>query len=130
MSESLRDMLKRHEGFRSRLYRDTQGHFTVGYGHNLDAGISQGLADLLLDEDIKTANNAVERLYPDFFTFTSARQSALMDFVFNVGEARAKGFVVMNAAINAGDWDTAANELQDSAWYGQVPNRHQSAAPC
>jgi hypothetical protein len=33
--------VKNDEGYRSRIYKDTEGFLTIGYGLNLDAGISE-----------------------------------------------------------------------------------------
>ena len=34
--ERLKNDIKRHEGFRSKPYKDTVGKTTIGYGRNLD----------------------------------------------------------------------------------------------
>ena len=44
--------LRKDEGLRLKVYTDTVGKQTIGYGHNLDAlGISEHIAELLLAED-------------------------------------------------------------------------------
>ncbi len=34
-SAEAQEMIKRHEGFSLKVYTDTQGHSTIGYGHKL-----------------------------------------------------------------------------------------------
>ena len=38
---NLVDVIKKHEGCRLDMYKDTVGVWTIGYGHNLAEGIDQ-----------------------------------------------------------------------------------------
>jgi lysozyme len=137
-TETLEQMLSRHEGRKTVPYKCSAGHWTVGVGHNMDANplpddmalylmhhgeITEAMVDELLDQDIKTAVADCRRLYEGFDTFSEGRRNALIDFVFNVGEGTARDFVMTRSAIELGNWDRAAKELQDSRWYKQVGNR-------
>ena len=44
--------LQIEEGFRSMPYQDTTGHWTVGFGTNLDAGITRAMAAAWLYETL------------------------------------------------------------------------------
>ena len=43
--------------------------------------------------------------------------------MFNMGRPRLSKFKGMKAGVDARDWNKAANEMVDSRWYTQVPNR-------
>ena len=43
--------------------------------------------------------------------------------MFNMGRTRLTGFKKHVAALQCGDWKTAAVEGRDSKWYRQVTNR-------
>jgi len=43
--------------------------------------------------------------------------------MFNLGRPRLSKFKGMKAGVDARDWKKAADEMVDSAWYRQVPNR-------
>ena len=43
--------------------------------------------------------------------------------MFNLGYSRLSRFRKMKAAVLKRDWATAADEMVDSAWYGQVGRR-------
>ena len=43
--------------------------------------------------------------------------------MFNMGRTRLTKFRKHNAALQEGDWKTAAIEGRDSRWYRQVTNR-------
>ena len=42
---------------------------------------------------------------------------------FNLGYPRLKKFVGMKAGVDARDWNKAADEMIDSNYYKQLPNR-------
>ena len=52
---------------------------------------------------------------------SSVRQAVLVDMTFNMGSTNK--FPKMEAAINKQDWDTAANEIMDSEYAGDVGDR-------
>lgn len=43
--------------------------------------------------------------------------------MFNLGYPRLSKFRGMKRGVDAQDWNKAADEMVDSAWYTQVPNR-------
>ena len=43
--------------------------------------------------------------------------------MFNMGRPRLSKFRGMRAAVDAGDWNRAADEMVDSRWCQQVTNR-------
>jgi GH24 family phage-related lysozyme (muramidase) len=47
--------INENESLRLLPYTDTTGHITIGWGTNLDAGITQGEADYLRDNRITAA---------------------------------------------------------------------------
>lgn len=126
MSETLRDMIKRHEGYRERVYLDSLGFPTVGYGHCLSPGscITGQIAELLLDMDLAEVEL-------DFAKLSFARRSALnpartmviKDMLFNLGFPRVLQFRAMWDAIERGDFEAAAKEMLDSKWARQVGAR-------
>lgn len=116
--------LKRHEGFRSKPYKDTVGKITVGYGRNLDdMGVSKSEAQIMLNEDIRKATSELLGL-PEFRRVSSpVRREVLINMCFNLGYPRLMGFVKMWLAIEAKAWEAAAEEMLDSLWAKQVGSR-------
>jgi len=133
------------EGRRNQAYTDTMGHPTVGVGFNLDAAGAQaaiaalGLnynqvvagTQLLTDDQIdtllgQTVNQAVSDSQTAVSTFNSVpgdRQIVIVDMLFNLGLTKFSKFVQTIEAINAQDWQTASQQMQQSAWFNQVGNR-------
>ena len=115
--------LKPDEGFKSTPYYDTVGVLTIGYGRNLEEGISQPEAMFMLVNDVNDAITAAEAVCPSFETLTMARREVLVNMAFNLGQSRLGRFKKMLAAIEREDWEAAGDEMLDSRWAQQVKGR-------
>lgn len=125
----LKMQLVHHEGLKLKPYRDTEGKLTIGVGRNLDdRGITEPEAMSLLDADINEALRACQHIFGGFDTLSEARQHALLDMAFNLGETKLRGFKKMLAAVDARDFERAAAEMLDSKWATQVGARAKTLA--
>lgn len=115
--------IRRYEGFSRLPYKCPTGHLTIGYGHNLENGISKEAAEFILQEDLARAERAVKNSFPWWWKLDDARQFVLVDMAFNMGLAGLKGFKKMLAAAEQGDYQTAAKEMLASKWAAQVGRR-------
>lgn len=120
------DAFERHliwaEGRRSKPYRDTEGVLSIGVGRNLERGLSDDEIDYLLANDMRTAEQDAAML-GYWSRLDDARQLVVADLVFNLGLTKWLRFENANAALSAGDYEKAADEMVDSKWYGQVGRR-------
>ena len=124
MNNLLIDMLKRHEGFRSKPYRCSAGKLTIAYGRNLeDVGITKAEALMLLYTDVETAIASLENIFSDLHKFSTNRQNALISMIFNLGASRFRLFKKMIQAIKDSDWKEASRQAKDSKWHCQVGAR-------
>lgn len=113
-----------HEDERLKPYRDTVGKLTVGVGRNLDdVGITQEESRYLLANDIKRVKQELQKNFQWTNSLDEVRTAVLIDMCFNLGLARFKGFKKFLAAMAVGNWQTAAVEMKDSAWWNQVGTR-------
>ena len=130
-----REIIKKHEGKSLDVYRDSRGKKTVGYGHlidedspedirNLKVGesISAERAEQLFNEDYAYHARAAENI-PGFFRASETQQEALIDLTFNMGPDWYKKFPKFAEAFEAGNYEQAAKELENSDWYDQVGRR-------
>ena len=115
--------IRRYEGFSKIPYKCPTGHLTIGYGYNLEHGISAAAAEFILQEDLNKAARAVKDAFPWWWKLDDARQFVLVDMAFNMGIAGLKGFKKMLAAMEQGDYQTAAKEMLNSKWAVQVGRR-------
>jgi lysozyme len=103
--------LKTEEGFRATKYTDTQGRLSIGYGFNVDAGISQFAAAALLSAQVAERHNSL-LAYPWYAGLDPTRQSVCLDIAFNSGLHGLLGFPHMIAALSRQDWASAATECK------------------
>lgn len=121
--------LKRDEGLRLRLYRDSAGKLTGGYGHNFDdMGLSEAASLFILHEDAALAQAELDRALPWWRDLPSPVSLGLANMAFNLGLPRLLGFKRMLAALRRHDFQTAANEALDSRWARQVGDRAERVA--
>lgn len=111
------------EGFRSHPYRCTEGYLTIGFGLNLDAGISEDLARTILAEQLHAKVTELRQKMPNFDGYPDEVKNILSNMAFNLGVTGLLKFKKMIAALDLSMYDTAANEMLDSKWARQVPNR-------
>lgn len=128
--ETLRAMLLRDEDLRLSPYTDTEGNLTIGVGHNLTAKpISMRAALFILDDDIEDAQADVDlQLQWVRHHLSDARQDVVDAMCFNLGISRLLTFKKALAALKAGAWETAAEEMLDSKWARQVGDRAKRLA--
>ena len=125
MSE-LTEMLRKHEGVRDKVYLCSAGYETIGVGRNISEdglGLSADEIDYLLSNDIKRVREELTEEYYWFAGLDEARQDAMIDISFNLGQTRLRGFVKSLEAMAREDFDTAADEFMDSKWSEQVGDR-------
>jgi len=125
--ERLINQLKRHEGVKPYAYLCSEGYTTIGVGRNIDSkggiGLSTEEIELLLYNDIRRCRNELRANFVWFSSLSFPRQEALINICFNLGITRLLGFKKALAAMEQGDFKTAANEFLDSKWAKQVGNR-------
>lgn len=119
----LLEQLKKHEGFREFPYTDTTGHLTIGYGWNLDAGIDEDMAFLILTRQVSKVQLACIREFEFYRDIANARRDVITNMCFNLGIEGFKKFKKTIEAIESRDYETAAEEMLDSRWAVQVGER-------
>jgi GH24 family phage-related lysozyme (muramidase) len=106
--------LKLEEGFRSRLYKDTQGHQSIGFGFDVDAGITPYEAEELLRAQVQARHEALES-YAWYLSLDEPRQTVLIDISFNAGlHGLVDGFPKMIEAVSRRAWTEAAAQCHVS----------------
>lgn len=118
--ERLVEMVKQHEGFRNKPYKDSVGVLTIGYGTNLEhRGVDKFEAELmlrneLLDMEAKLNQNEWFRMQD------RVRKDALVDMAYNLGYNGLLQFKNMIRALSRKDYARAKAEALDSKWARQV----------
>ena len=122
--QDLLECIKKHEGFVEHVYDDSLGIPTIGYGF--------AIKDLVLDEDI--AEDILIRKLERLQRNANSRfrwledmpvvvQEVILNMCYQLGVTGVSKFRRAISALQEGDWDEAANEMLDSLWARQTPNR-------
>ena len=134
-----------NEGIRKDVYKDTKGNKTIGVGFNLEDTSNQVALDALglnRDELKAGTRSLTDREVNELYKYSSMRavkdaiafdpnlqsrpanvQTAIIDMSFNLGLNKLKKFEKMKEALDANDYNKAADEMKDSLWFKQVKDR-------
>ena len=134
--EQVQKQLEIDEGVVYEIYTDHLGYPTFGIGHLITKNdpefeepvgtpVSKERVDSVFAIDIKIAEDECCVLYPFWEELPEEVQEILVNMMFNLGRPRLTKFKKMNAALEMGDWKTAAVEGRDSRWYHQVGSRSE-----
>jgi lysozyme len=132
--DQLRKELEVDEGVKYEIYNDHLGYPTFGIGHlvidtdpeygeEVGTPVSEDRVAEAFDKDVEIVIDDCERLYPDFDELPEECKLIIANMMFNMGRPRLSKFKGMKAGVDSRDWNKAADEMIDSAWYRQVPNR-------
>mgnify|MGYP001171644705 CR=1 FL=1 len=130
----LRRELEVDEGRVDQIYLDHLGLPTFGIGHLItkkdpeykmpvDTPVSDARIVECFNNDVLIVVADCNKLYKNFEELPDEVQLIIANMMFNMGRPRLSKFKGMKAGVMASDWDAAANEMIDSRWYKQVPNR-------
>ena len=122
------ELIIKHEGLRLKPYKCPADKWTIGVGRNLeDVGITEAEAMTMLANDIYRVERELESLSFSRH-LNAARTAAITDMLFNLGLSRFLRFRKMIAALEAQDYERAADEALNSKWARQVGHRAQTIA--
>ena len=117
------NLIKRFEGFESKIYLDAAGLPTIGYGHLLRPGeaemfkngISPEAGGALLIKDVLYAECAVLRLI--CVPLTDGQFDALVSFTFNLGSGALQRST-LRRKVNREEHDEAPEQFMRWVWAG------------
>lgn len=117
------------EGYSNKMYLDSKGIWTIGIGHNLrDKPLTDRAIQVIFEDDMADAEADARKLIKSFDTLNDVRKAVVINMSYNMGYAVLSQFRQTIAAIDAGDYVTAAAHMLNSAWAGQVGARAQRLA--
>lgn len=117
------NQIKLDEGFRSKMYKCTEGKWTIGYGYNLEAGMSKEEAELLLIHRLKLIDLSLQRNLDWYKNAPADLQNVLCSMAYQLGVSGLLKFKKALAAMKSKDYEKAADEMLDSRWARQTSLR-------
>ena len=125
--DQLIDSIKTHEGFRSRVYKDSVGIDTIGYGFTIEnLELNEANSSLILGEKLWNLYFKVDKKFGWFRGMPDLIQNVIMEMCYQLG---IRGFSKFRRTIKyfkARQWENASVEMLDSKWFRKdSPNRAQ-----
>ena len=132
--DQLRQELADDEGCKYLIYLDHLNLPTFGIGHLIteaDPEFGEPIGTEVSEErvrrafllDVAVTIDECKVLYDDFDDLPEEAQLVICNMMFNMGRPRLSKFKGMKAGCDARDWNKMADEMVDSRWHDQVPNR-------
>ena len=127
----LLESVKKHEGYRNKVYLDTLGKRTVGVGHLCvedfwEDGKEYDEKFLMdtLQKDLQGSIDGAEDLCKGLKISDDAK-ILIIEMIFQLGKKGVSKFRNMWKALQQDppQYDVAATEMLDSRWAKQTPNR-------
>ena len=134
MIDQLREELEIDEGNVKSVYLCSEKKLTVGIGHlcregepeyDMEVGtpVSEERVAELFEKDVGWTVKDCYKLLPDFDMLPEEVRLIFANMMFNLGMKNLGMFKRLLAAIEDRDWQKAADEMYDSKWRRQLPNR-------
>ena len=126
----LKARIKKHEGYRDTIYKDSLGFSTIGYGHlvlqtdRYEKGVTYRKKDLekVFDTDFNTAKSNANQLIEGLPIHHQAK-CVIIEMVFQLGMGGVSKFKKMWKALKQNNYKIASEEMLDSRWAKQTPKR-------
>ena len=133
--DRLLESVKKHEGYRNKVYLDTLGKRTVGVGHLCveefwedDKEYEEKFLMDILEADLQNAIKGAKDLMAEngCIDMDEIAEEIIIEMIFQLGKTGVSKFKNMWKALSGLDYSTAASEMLDSRWAKQTPNRAQA----
>tara|TARA_R100001443_G_scaffold82686_1_gene89588 strand:- start:141 stop:578 length:438 start_codon:yes stop_codon:yes gene_type:complete len=136
-SERLLESVKKHEGYRNKVYLDTLGKRTVGVGHLCvedfwedDKEYEESFLMEILQKDLQESIRSAQSLMEEHgcTDIDEIAQEIIIEMVFQLGRTGVSKFKNMWKALSELNYVGASYEMLDSRWSKQTPNRAKAMA--
>ena len=134
--DKLLESVKKHEGYRNKVYLDTLGKRTVGVGHLCvedfwedDKEYDEDFLMGILEKDLQSAIDQADDMCKDL-KISSDAKILIIEMIFQLGGNGVSKFRKMWQALQQDppDYAEASVQMLDSRWAKQTPNRANEMA--
>jgi lysozyme len=131
--DKLLESVKKHEGYRNKVYLDTLGKRTIGVGHLCvedfwedDKEYEESFLMEILEKDLQSAIDQADDMCKDL-KISSDAKILIIEMIFQLGGNGVSKFRKMWQALQQDppDYAEASVQMLDSRWAKQTPNRAQ-----
>ncbi len=131
--DKLLESVKKHEGYRNKVYLDTLNKRTVGVGHLCledfwedDKEYDEDFLMGILEKDLQSAIDQADDMCKNL-TISDDAKIIIIEMIFQLGGNGVSKFRKMWAALRESppNYHEASVQMLDSRWAKQTPNRAQ-----
>jgi len=121
---SLLERIKEHEGYVGVVYKDSLGIDTIGYGFAIkDLELDEDICEEILIRKLKNLDDMIKIKFSWFKYMPPQIKDVVMEMCYQLGVTGFSKFKKTIAYLQNKQWDEASEEMLDSLWAKQTPNR-------
>ena len=121
---SLIESVKKNEGYRSMVYKDSLGIDTIGYGFAIkDLELDEDICEEILVRKLKDLQYSIKKKFHWFEDMPPHIKDVVMEMCFQLGVGGFSKFKKTISYLENKQFKNASVEMLDSLWAKQTPNR-------
>ena len=118
------DSIKQHEGYVKRVYKDSLGIDTIGYGFAIkDLELDQDICDMILDRKLKDLEKMVSSKFNWYRYMPPEIKNIVIEMCYQLGVTGFSNFRKTITFLQNKQFHDASVEMLDSRWAEQTPVR-------
>ena len=121
---SLIESVKKNEGYRSMVYKDSLGIDTIGYGFAIkDLELEEDICEEILVRKLKDLQSSIKKKFHWFEDMPPQIKDVVMEMCYQLGVGGFSKFRKTISYLENKQFKHASAEMLDSLWAKQTPNR-------
>ena len=121
---ALLDRIKHHEGFRSKVYKCTEGYDTIGYGFAIkDLELDKDISEMILMQKLDNLMTRIGKTFVWWRSADSTVRDVVVEMCYQLGVSGFSKFKKTIGHLENKRYSKASAEMLDSRWAKQTPNR-------
>ena len=118
--------IKENEGYVPSVYKDSLGIDTIGYGFAIkDLKLDEDVCDIILNRKLALLLERINNKFNWFKYMPPEIKDVVVEMCYQMGVYGFSCFKKTIAYLQDKQWEKASEEMLDSRWAIQTPNRAQ-----
>lgn len=118
------ESIKKNEGYVPTVYKDSLGIDTIGYGFAIkDLKLDEDICDIILNRKLALLLDRINNKFKWFRYMPPEIKDVVVEMCYQMGVYGFSCFKKTIAYLQDKQWEKASEEMLDSRWAIQTPNR-------
>ena len=118
------DSIKIHEGYVSRVYKDSLGIDTIGYGFAIkDLNLEEDICQIILQRKLESLEKRINKRFEWYKDMPQPIKDVVAEMCYQMGVTGVSKFKKTINFLKNKQWRRASVEMLDSRWANQTPGR-------